>query len=276
MMVFFRVYVVLSALLPQDFSLVQGFLPLKGHGSAQKSSTQLQAELSRRDAAFQASALTLGTLLGLPTVSNAVEESGKSIVITGANSGIGFEAVRRLASAAPHKIVLACRSLEKAQTAVDILQKENSCKATLIPAECDLASKENIAAFVKQLPLSAVDTLCLNAGIARNTATTQVARTVDGFERTIGINHFGHFYLQQLLQPNMASTGRIVVTASGVHDPASPGGAQGVPATLGDLEGLGTQGAACEMIDGEEFNADKAYKDSKVSHRVHDVAGSTP
>uniref|UniRef100_A0A7S2YCP1 Protochlorophyllide reductase n=2 Tax=Entomoneis paludosa TaxID=265537 RepID=A0A7S2YCP1_9STRA len=58
--------------------------------------------------------------------------------------------------------------------------------------------------------------------------------------------------------------GKIVVTASSVHDPESPGGAQGVPATLGDLKGLEVDGKACEMIDGGVFNADKAYKDSKL------------
>jgi protochlorophyllide reductase len=62
----------------------------------------------------------------------------------------------------------------------------------------------------------------------------------------------------------LAVDGRIVVTASSVHDPESPGGAQGVPATLGNLEGLQRQGKDCEMLDGTRFNADKAYKDSKV------------
>jgi protochlorophyllide reductase len=62
----------------------------------------------------------------------------------------------------------------------------------------------------------------------------------------------------------MARDGRIVVTASSVHDPESPGGAQGVPATLGTLDGLRLQGKNCDMLDGNPFNADKAYKDSKV------------
>jgi protochlorophyllide reductase len=64
--------------------------------------------------------------------------------------------------------------------------------------------------------------------------------------------------------PMLASDGRIVVTASSVHDPESPGGAQGIPATLGDLHGLQQLGRNCEMLDGSPFNADKAYKDSKV------------
>jgi hypothetical protein len=58
------------------------------------------------------------------------------------------------------------------------------------------------------------------------------------------------------------STGRIVVTASGVHDPESPGGNQGETATLGDLKGLEQHNF--DMVDGGPFSADKAYKDSKV------------
>ena len=81
----------------------------------------------------------------------------------------------------------------------------------------------------------------------------------------VGTNHFGHFYLTQLLLPLLEPTaGKIVVTASGVHDPQSPGGAQGVPATLGNLQGLEQLGKECEMLDGGAFNADKAYKDSKL------------
>lgn len=58
--------------------------------------------------------------------------------------------------------------------------------------------------------------------------------------------------------------GRIVVTASEVHDPQSPGGKQGEKATLGDLTGLERDGRFFEMVDGNPFNADKAYKDSKL------------
>jgi protochlorophyllide reductase len=70
--------------------------------------------------------------------------------------------------------------------------------------------------------------------------------------------------LNSLLLPKVAKDGKIVVTASGVHDPESPGGAQGVPASLGELKGLEIEGRSCEMIDGGTFNADKAYKDSKL------------
>lgn len=64
-----------------------------------------------------------------------------------------------------------------------------------------------------------------------------------------------------MINPN---GGRIVVTASEVHDPLSPGGKQGEKATLGDLKGLERDGRYFEMVDGNMFNGDKAYKDSKL------------
>ena len=88
---------------------------------------------------------------------------------------------------------------------------------------------------------------------------------------TVGTNHFGHFYLNHLIQTKslLDKNAHITVTASSVHDPESPGGAQGVPASLGDLKGLEELGRDCEMLDGGAFNADKAYKDSKVSRVVY-------
>lgn len=193
----------------------------------------------------------------------------KTIVMTGCNSGIGLEACKRLA-AEGHTIVLGCRTLSKAESTASALAEYCTSQTTLIPAECDLASQASIQNFAKSVVpnlltnAKKIDALCLNAGLCRNTAATDCERTQDGFELTVGTNHFGHFYLNHLLLPSMAPDGKIVVTASGVHDPASPGGKQGVPATLGNLQGLETLGKDCEMIDGGAFNADKAYKDSKL------------
>ena len=66
---------------------------------------------------------------------------------------------------------------------------------------------------------------------ALNTAG-EIERTVDGFEKTIGTNHLGHFYLHSLLEPKIVQSkvgGKVVITASSVHDPESPGGKQGGP-----------------------------------------------
>ena len=140
--------------------------------------------------------------------------------------------------------------------------------------ECNLADLSSIDTFVKNLNAGdKFDAVCYNAGLARNTAATDVARTKQNFELTVGTNHLGHFYLNHLLLAKNDSfinkdTGRIVVTASSVHDPDSPGGAQGELATLGNLQGFEnavTNGnGKFDMVDGQPFNADKAYKDSKL------------
>lgn len=138
------------------------------------------------------------------------------------------------------------------------------------PMECDLADLASIDKFVNNLKgQSPFDAVCYNAGLARSVDAKDVARTKQGFELTIGTNHLGHFYLNNLIMPMINKDGgRIVVTASSVHDPDSPGGAQGETATLGDLQGLekavSSGSGQFDMVDGNPFNADKAYKDSKL------------
>jgi protochlorophyllide reductase len=197
----------------------------------------------------------------------------KTILITGCNSGIGLEATRILARQG-NTIIMACRTLSKAQEAADRIRAE-TFDANLIPAECDLASQDSIRDFVQNLQSLLeknddnnnrnLDVVCYNAGVALNTADPQIQRTKEGFELTVGTNHLGHFYLHNLLLPKIQpKTGRIVITASAVHDPDSPGGAQGKTATLGNLEGFIRDGKNFEMVDGQPYNGDKAYKDSKL------------
>lgn len=251
-------------------------------------STPLSSEggagLSRRS--FAAGLALSSMLLGsrVPEA-GAVEGGVKRILITGSNSGIGLDAATRMA-ALGHEVVLACRTLDKAKKAAEKVKAEVAGNAEdaveaiaklkrikVIPMECDLASLDSISKFVESWKQTSggaqFDSVCYNAGIARNTGATEAIRTKEGFELTVGTNHFGHFYLNHQIMPLLKAEGaRIVVTASGVHDPESPGGAQGETATLGDLSGLeravksGT--GKFEMVDGKAFNADKAYKDSKL------------
>lgn len=215
------------------------------------------------------SAWILGSSGGLP----ALAESPKNIVLTGGNSGIGFQAALELTQMG-HNLILPCRTYQKSADACRRLEVQRSQGGSLIPAECDLASLSSVANFAKQVPTflpegQLLDTVCLNAGLSRNTEAKDVLRTEEGFELTVGTNHFGHFYLNHLLLPMVKpSVGRIVVTGSGVHDPESPGGAQGELATLGDLQGLERDGRNFEMVDGGPFNADKAYKDSKLCNML--------
>lgn len=213
---------------------------------------------------------TLGTdNLATKWAASAAEEastaSGRTVLITGCNSGVGLECARILARKGGEKIILACRTKQKAEdTAARIL--EESPNANLVPAECDLANLKSIQNFASTVT-GGVDVVCYNAGLALNTAG-DIERTADGFELTVGTNHLGHFYLHNLLEPKIVTAnktpGKVVITASSVHDPESPGGKQGIPATLGDLEGFSRDGANFEMVDGKPYNGDKAYKDSKL------------
>lgn len=194
----------------------------------------------------------------------------RDIVITGCNSGVGLAGAKLLV-AAGHRVVCACRTQAKADKAVkEIMEYAASAKGSVRSggsargAECDLSSLSSVRAFAKSLEGSKIDTLALNAGFAHG-KDDAITRTAEGFEETIGVNHLGHFLLANLLAPKLAASAspRLVVTGSGVHDPTSGGGKVGAPATLGDLVGL-ESGAGFEMVNGEKFDADKAYKDSKL------------
>ena len=105
----------------------------------------------------------------------------------------------------------------------------------------------------------------LNAGL-QYSGEAKPRWSAQGFELTIAVNHLGHqALLQQLLPLLLRGTApRLVVTSSEVHDPTSAGGKVGLPAGLGDLAGL-RQGPGALMLDGSgSFNAEKAYKDSKL------------
>lgn len=252
-------------------SQVEAFSPTSlGHRFQNRVVETKLSAISRRDIVEGSGRAMAAAMLGSISLPSFAADP-KTFVITGGNSGIGFQAALQLARLG-HTLVLPCRSYDKAVGTCEDIQSQVAT-GTVIPAECNLASLASVQSFAKELPslLSGdklLDTVCLNAGVARNTGAKDCARTAEGFELTVGTNHFGHFYLSQLLLPMIRpSGGRFVVTASGVHDPESPGGAQGETATLGDLQGLERDGRNFEMVDGGAFNADKAYKDSKVSLR---------
>ena len=181
------------------------------------------------------------------------------IAITGTNSGIGQSAAQILL-AQGHVVYHACRDAKAAEDAVALAGGG-------IPMVCDLADLSSVRSFADSMcELEPLDVLCLNAGVSPSRKAEAPQRTKEGFEATIGINHLGHFVLANLLRRNLASNAKVIVTASGVHDPASPGGLVGgnpaTGATLGDLSGLKT-GAI--MIDGSsKYCGAKAYHDSKL------------
>ncbi len=148
----------------------------------------------------------------------------KSIIITGANSGIGFECAMQMAKLAPNdQIILACRNVQAGNEAVQKIKQKTNHK-NLICLPLNLASLQSVrdfkTAFLK-LPGPAITALVNNAGLQNISKT---AYTKDGFEITFGTNHLGGFYLTLLLLPYIEKNGSITFTASDTHDPATKTG----------------------------------------------------
>jgi len=142
----------------------------------------------------------------------------KTVLITGANSGLGYEATKAFAAKGA-TVIMACRSLDRGrQAATEIQATLGETGATLNVRECDLASLESIAAFADGVAddYETLDILCNNAGVM----AIPRQETADGFETQLGVNHLGHFALTgQLLDLllDSDSESRIVTHSSGAH-----------------------------------------------------------
>jgi NAD(P)-dependent dehydrogenase (short-subunit alcohol dehydrogenase family) len=140
---------------------------------------------------------------------------GKTAVVTGANSGLGFETARALAGAGAH-VVLACRNQDAAADALSRIRGEHA-SASLEVAALDLASLASIRAFAASVAEKhpRLDLLINNAGVM----ALPPRKTADGFEMQLGTNHLGHFALTALLLPQVlrAAPARVVTVSSGVH-----------------------------------------------------------
>ncbi|WP_406608779.1 SDR family oxidoreductase [Agarivorans sp. JK6] len=142
--------------------------------------------------------------------------TGKTYVITGANSGAGFEASRILLAKGA-KVVMLNRNPVKSVAAVEELKAQLGSNIDLSYIQMDLAELDSVRRAAKQLleSTNSIEALICNGAIA------QVAKqqfTKDGFESQLGVNHFGHFLLCGLLFEQIeASQGRIVIVGSNAY-----------------------------------------------------------
>ncbi|RWS00778.1 dehydrogenase-like protein, partial [Dinothrombium tinctorium] len=161
---------------------------------------------------------------------------GKTVVITGANTGLGKEAAIQFASRGA-RVVMACRDLDKCHKArVDVVLRTGNKQVKC--SQLDLASLKSINEFVDRFKQKEknIHILINNAGVMRCPKTL----TEDGFEMQIGVNHFGHFLLTNLLIDLLKASkpSRIVNVASRAHY-------------------RGT-------INFDDINSDKSYSESKA------------
>lgn len=145
----------------------------------------------------------------------------KTVIITGGNSGLGYQCALNIAKNDPdYHILLACRNLKKADTAAEMLKSETG-NPNISTMELDLASLSSIRMFYDAFskadlpPLYAV--VC-NAGISAGGVPGE-KYTKDGYEMIFGVSHLGHFLLTNLLLNLMGKSGRIVFVSSDMHNP---------------------------------------------------------
>lgn len=149
---------------------------------------------------------------------------GKTIIVTGANSGLGLETARAFAAVGA-RVVLPCRSMEKAKGAeADIAATcaKKGVESSCIPMVLDLNDLDSVRTFVTEFralgePLTA---LICNAGIM---ALKERQTTKQGFEAQIGVCHLAHFLLANLLLPELrkAAPSRVVFVSSMGHRAAA-------------------------------------------------------
>ena len=133
------------------------------------------------------------------TTDNMPDQTGKIFVVTGANSGLGFETTKALAQKGA-TVVMACRNMEKGERAQNqVLAEVPNAQLDLMPLDLgDLSSVRDFAAAYTE-KYTQLDGLINNAGLM---AIPQ-QQTVDGFEMQLGVNHLGHFALTGLLMDQL-------------------------------------------------------------------------
>jgi NAD(P)-dependent dehydrogenase (short-subunit alcohol dehydrogenase family) len=160
-------------------------------------------------------------------------QHGRTVVVTGANSGLGLATARELARAGA-RVVLAVRDLGRGEQAAATVDGEVEVR------RLDLADLDSVRAFAGDWT-GPLDVLVNNAGIMMVPA----GLTIDGFELQFGTNHLGHFALTNLLLPHL--TDRVVTVSSSMHRSGTI-----------DLDDLNWQR--------RPYNATRAYGQSKLAN----------
>ena len=147
-------------------------------------------------------------------VTRGLDLSGKIYVVTGCNSGLGYETCRVLSARGAQLVGLA-RTAEKAQAALDELSIDGEAIA------CELGDLASVDAAVESIQsLGAVDGIIANAGVM----ALQDLQKIEGVEAQFFVNHIGHFALVTALVDQLTADGRVVMLSSGAHRMAPEAG----------------------------------------------------
>ncbi|KAG8215354.1 hypothetical protein J3R82DRAFT_8951 [Butyriboletus roseoflavus] len=151
----------------------------------------------------------------------SVDLVGKTVMVVGANTGIGFEAAKHFARMNPAKLIVACRSESKGKAAISEIELATGFKSCEL-GKVDLADFSSVTSFSErfQRECDRLDILVMNAAVG----AMEYQETVDGWESSLQVNHLGTSLLSLLLLPCLIDTGkkfgstsRLVVVASDFH-----------------------------------------------------------
>lgn len=196
------------------------------------------------------------------------QDQPRTVIVTGASSGVGLYGAKALADRGCH-VIMACRDLPKTEQAAKALGMADGSYTIM---KLDLADFDSVRAFVKNFRESGrqLSTLVCNAAVYMP-QLKQPARNSDGYELSVATNHLGHFLLCNLmledLQNSTAADKRLVILGTVTANPKEVGGKIPIPAPpdLGNLDGFEAGfKPPVAMIDGKTFKPGKAYKDSKL------------
>jgi len=142
----------------------------------------------------------------------------KTVIITGGNSGLGFECAKAIANSHQNwHILISSRNEEKGMKAIKKIKANNNNK-NISMLKLDLSSHQSVRAFVKNFKKSnypPLKGLICNAGIM---IRESVKASAEGYEMTFAVNHLGHFVLTNLLLDELEPNARIVVVSSNMHN----------------------------------------------------------
>lgn len=169
----------------------------------------------------------------------------KTVVITGANTGIGFATAKTFVEDG-HHVILACRNLEKAQKAQHQLAELNKGQVDVVQLDLENLDQVNQTANELISKYDSIDVLVNNAGLM----SPLLEQTRDGYEKQIGVNYIGHFLWTLKLLPlvKRASAGRVIHLASMMH-------------VLGRID---TQQFKAEQV--KRYNGVLSYGNSKLAN----------
>lgn len=217
-----------------------------------------------------------------------MEQQQKTVIVTGASSGVGLNAAKSLADRGWH-VVMACRNLEKTRQAAGAVGMPTGSYSMI---HLDLASLASVRQFVSDFRATgrSLESLVCNAAVYYPLLKEPIY-SEDGYEMSVATNHLGHFLLCNLLLEDLkaspAADRRLVILGTVTANPKELGGKIPIPAPpdLGNLEGFEAGfKAPISMINGKKFKSGKAYKDSKLCNvltmrelhrRYHDSTGIT-